>query len=116
MVVRGVEISYTRIAAPSLSPDSRWVWRSGARSVTKAGASTPREVRSTSGATDDDVLCWFAPMNFSVCRALSIRFPSHFDFSISGIIRVQAHHAGIALGSGKFSTTRPQVLDQRLLC
>ena len=59
----------------SLSPDSRWVWRSGARSATKAGASAPGEVRGTSGATDHDARSWFAPIDFSVCRERSIRFP-----------------------------------------
>ena len=37
--------------------------------------SAPREVRSTPGATNDDVLSWFACMKISVCRERSIRFP-----------------------------------------
>jgi len=52
----------------SLSPNSRWVGRSGARSATTAGAPTPSEVQSTSGATNHDARSWFALNGLSVCR------------------------------------------------
>jgi len=50
----------------------------------KAGASAPRVVRNTSEHTDDDVLSWFSPTNFSVRREQSIRSPPKCCIFING--------------------------------
>ena len=63
-----------------LSPDSRWFWRSGARSAATAGASSHPEVLRTSDYTNNNGLSWLALIDFTMCRERSIRINFLFAF------------------------------------